>query len=211
MPRIASILFAVVLFFAWSAPASPAPNTSGSRTEQSLGELARKERERRDENKARGVGAREFAEGEIFEEEDTDAEEGEEVAPEHDRLDNADPEGAKSRSSVGLDAALNDPESVTAEDESRDRKRREADFRGRYKAAKQRVAAAQKRKQTLDSIHVVEGLQYVDENGNVVIESLDHLRRLIQEADQAQRAAVEAVKALEEEARRQNYPKGWLR
>ncbi len=73
MPRIASVLFVALLFFAWSAPVSPA--------EQSLGELARKERERRDENKAQGVAAREFAEAEIFgEEEDTDAAEGEDAA-----------------------------------------------------------------------------------------------------------------------------------
>ena len=208
MPRIVSVLFVAVLFLAWSAPASPG--------EQSLGELARKERERRDENKARGVAAREFAEAEIFgEEEDTDAAEGEDAAAavtEDDDDDNDGvPEGAKSFSSAGLDAALDDPESVTPEDESRDRKRREADFRRRYQAAKRRVAVAHERKQILDGIHVVEGLQYVDENGNTVIESLDHLRRLIQEADQERQAAVEAVKALEEEAHRQSYPKGWLR
>ena len=46
MPRIALILLAAVLFVTWSASASPG---------QSLGELARKERERRDENKAKGV------------------------------------------------------------------------------------------------------------------------------------------------------------
>ena len=207
MPRIASVLFVALLFFAWSAPASPA--------EQSLGELARKERERRDENKTQGVAAREFAEAEIFgEEEDTDAAEGEDAAAavtaDDDDNDGV-PEGAKSFSSAGLDSALDDTESVTPEDESRDRKRREADFRRRYQAAKRRVAVAQERKQILDGIHVVEGLQYVDENGNTVIESLDHLRRLIQEADQERQAAVEAVKALEEEAHRQSYPKGWLR
>ena len=201
MPRIVSVLLAAALFFVWSAPASP--------TGQSLGELARKERERRDQNKAQGVAAREFAEGEIFEEEeDTDAAEGENVTSENDN--EGDP-SAVSHSSLGLDAALDDPESITPVDESRDRKRREADFRGRYQAAKQRMAAAQRRKQTLDGIHVIEGLQYVDENGNTVIESLDHLRRLIQEADQERQAAALAVKALEEEAHRQSYPKGWLR
>ena len=206
MPRIASVLLAAVLFLVGSAPALPAG--------QSLGELARKERERRDENKTQGVVAREFAEGEIFEEEeeeDSDAEEGEDVAASENGNDtDSGPEAAKSRSSVGLDAALDDPES-TRENESRDRSRREADFRGRYKTAKQRVAAAQERKQTLDGIHVVEGLQYVDENGNTVIESLEHLRRLVQDADRELQAAGEAVKALEEEARRQSYPKGWLR
>ncbi len=203
MPRIVSVLLAAALFFVWSAPASPAG--------QSLGELARKERERRDQNKAQSVAAREFAEGEIFEEEeDTDAAEGENVTSENDNDTEGDP-SAVSRSSLGLDSALDDPESVTPVDESRDRKRREADFRGRYQAAKQRMAAAQKRKQTLDGIHVIEGLQYVDENGNTVIESLDHLRRLIQEADQERQAAALAVKALEEEAHRQSYPKGWLR
>lgn len=208
MPKIVSVVFVAVLLFASFAPALPAG--------QSLGELARKERERRDENKAQGVATHEFAEGEIFEEEEeTDAEEGEDVAGENDSDSAGDPGGDESRSSVGLAAALDDPESTTAsasrEEESRDRKRREADFRGRYQAAKQRVAAAQERKQTLDGLHVVEGVRYVDENGNTVIESLDHLRRLIQETEQERQAAVEAVKALEEEARRQSYPKGWLR
>ncbi|TDI48335.1 MAG: hypothetical protein E2P02_01005 [Acidobacteria bacterium] len=210
MPRIASFLFAAVLLLTWSASASPAG--------QSLGELARKERERRDENKAQGVAAREFAEAEIFEqEEDFDAEEGEDGAdanesdPDNSTDIAGDPEGARRRSSIGLDAALDDPESANRENESRDRSRREADFRARYQTAKQREAAAQKRKQNLDGIYVVEGVRYVDEKGNTVIESLDHLRRLIREAEQERQAAAETVKALEEEAHRQNYPKGWLR
>ncbi len=208
MPKTASVVFVAVLLLASFASALPAG--------QSLGELARKERERRDENKAQGVVTHAFAEGEIFEEEEeTDAEEGDDVAGESDSDSVGDPVGDESRSSVGLDAALNDPESTTPsasrEEESRDRKRREADFRGRYQAAKQRVAAAQERQQTLDGLHVVEGVRYVDEHGNTVIESLDHLRRLIQETEQERQAAVEAVTALEEEARRQSYPKGWLR
>jgi hypothetical protein len=209
MPRIALILLAAVLFVTWSASASPG---------QSLGELARKERERRDENKAKGVSARELI---VEEEEYSDAEESEDGAakdadanqsdPDNRNDAAGDPERARSRSSIGLDAALNDPESAVRENESRERSRREADFRARYQTAKQRVAAAQKRKQTLDGIHIVEGVQYVDGSGNTVIESLDHLRRLIRETEHERQAAAETVKALEEEARRQSYPKGWLR
>lgn len=173
---------------------------------QSLSDVAAKERARRDKNKKKGVTAREFSD-ETFEEDDNE-EEAEGDATEVSEADLAAPERTDiQRVDVELDTPGPDP----LQDESRERKRREAEYRSRYRAANERVAAARERLQVLDGLHYVQGLKYLDENGNVVIESLDHLRRLVDEAKAEVEAAEQAVENLKEEARHGGYPPGWLR
>ena len=62
-----------------------------------------------------------------------------------------------------------------------------------------------------DGVHYVEGVQLVDENGNVVVRSLDDLRRFVGQANQELADAERALKTVEEEARREGVPPGWLR
>ena len=181
---------------------------------QSLGELAKKERERREKNKDNGVTAREFSETEIFEDDD-DEEEGD--------VDDAGVEG-ESKSDVPGDAASTSPlpnridvavepddDSERVEEESRDRKLQEAEWRNRFHEARERVGLAREQKAVWDGVHYVEGIKLVDENGNVVVESLDDLRRFVAEASQELTDAERALRNLGEEARRAGAPPGWLR
>ena len=181
---------------------------------QSLSEVARKERARREKNRKNGVAAREFTD-EVLDEGAKEADSGKEA--EEREADAAagegeDAEAPQVRSDVQrVNIELEPPEADDLEDEDRERKRREAEFRSRYRTAKERVEAARERKKVLDGIHWVEGMKFVDENGSVAIESLAHLRRLVEEANAELRNAEAGVKRLEEEARRGGYPPGWLR
>lgn len=179
---------------------------------QSLGDVARKERERRDKNRTEGVPSREFSEGEIFDDEDEEAREPADA--ETDVAVDGAPEAdgpVPERIDVDVRPIESDESEASTEDEARERRRKEAEFRSRYRAAKERLLAARERKAALDSIRYVDGVEYVDENGDVALESLDHLRRLVSEAAVELADAEQAVKALEEQARRRGYPPGWLR
>ncbi len=180
---------------------------------QSLGELAKKERERREKNKDNGVTALEFSETEIFE--DDDEEEGD--------VDGAGVEG-DSKSDVAGDRASTSPlpnridvavepddDSERVEKESRDRKLQEAEWRNRFREARERVAFAREQKAVWDGVYYVEGVKLVDENGNIVVESRDDLRRFVAEASQELTDAERALRNLGEEARRAGVPPGWLR
>ena len=183
---------------------------------QSLGELAKKERERREKNKNNGVTALEFSETEIFEDDDDDEEEEGDV-------NDAGVEG-ESKSDVAGDAVSTSPlpnridvavepddDSERIEEESRDRKRQEAEWRNRFHEARERVGLAREQKAVWDGVHYVEGIKLVDENGNVVVESLEDLRRFVAEASQELTDAERALRNLGEEARRAGVPPGWLR
>ncbi len=174
---------------------------------QSLGELAKKEWERREKNKDNGVTAREFSETEVFgdDEEDGDGD-GDEVGI----------EGETDASSTSplprrIDIAVEPDDSESLGDESRDRRRQEAEWRNRFREARERVALAREQKAVWDGVHYVEGVQLVDENGNVVVRSLDDLRRFVAQANQELADAERALKTVEEEARRAGVPPGWLR
>ena len=163
---------------------------------QSLGELAKKERERREKNKDNGVTVLEFSETEIFD--DDEEEEGD--------VDDAGVEGESK--SVAVEP---DDDSERVEEESRDRKLQEAEWRNRFHDARERVAFAREQKEVWDGVYYVEGVKLVDENGNVVVESLDDLRRFVEEASQELTDAERALRNLGEEARRAGVPPGWLR
>jgi hypothetical protein len=172
---------------------------------QSLGSVAKKERERRDKNKQEGVSAREFTEEEVFGESATESEtvegeaEGSETPPE-------DPMPV-----VKEDAPPGAEGSDARERESRERKRSEAEWRSRAAKARERIAIAQKRVQYFEELYLGPNEYYVDANGNKVYESADQLQRLTREAKEELAAAEKDWKAMQEEARRGGVPPGWLR
>jgi len=179
---------------------------------QSLGDLARKERERRDKNKDTGVSARQFSEDEIFEDEDEQGESaGEEGEGDSELDESEEAEVSGSPLPNRIDIAVEADGSEELENESRDRERYEAEWRNRISEARSRLALAREQKTIWDGVHYVEGITLVDENGNVVVDNLDDLRRYVAQANQELTDAEQALKRLEEEARRAGVPPGWLR
>jgi hypothetical protein len=178
---------------------------------QSLGAVAKKERERREKNKAQGVTVREITEDEIS------TDKGEPEEPEEEGTE-GNPEGGTGSKTEGdtPQAALPDVDGTgqgaeALDKEQRDRKRSEAEWRARVQQARERISAARQQVQTLDELHLVQGERYVDENGRTVIESLEHLRRLVAEAKEELQEAERAYENLLAEARRAGVPPGWLR
>ena len=177
---------------------------------QSLGNVAKKERERRDKNKKEGVAAREFSEEEVFGEKEeekapeaSEGEAGEEPEPS---------DGPSNEAAVipGMDQKLED-DGDRFEKESRERKRSEAEWRSKASDARARIAEARERVQFFEELFLPPDGRYVDVNGNTVIESLDHLQRLTREAKEELAAVELDWKQIQNEARRAAIPPGWLR
>jgi hypothetical protein len=176
---------------------------------QSLGDAARKERERREKNKAEGVAAREFSEVEIFgEEKEEEAEEPAAEADEGESTD-SDPPRRPSMPSVDLDSITS--ESGPSDAGRRDRSREEAEWRSRFQQAKQRIEDAREQVRFLQDLNLMPGGSYVDARGRTVIQSLEHLRALVQAAETKLLDAEQSLSALQEEARRAGVPPGWTR
>ncbi len=177
---------------------------------QSLGDAARKERERREKNKKQGVAAREFSEKEIFGE-DEENQEGEEPAEGAGEGEAADGEQQSQRSVPSIDSDSKSQESEELEDDRRDRRREEAEWRARFQQAKQRIVAAREQVQFLKDLNLVPGERYVDVHGNTVIRSLEQLRRLVEVAEEEFSTAEQALLKLQADARRAGVPPGWSR
>ncbi len=177
---------------------------------QSLGDAARKERERREKNKKQGVAVREFSEEEIFGE-DEENQEDEEPAEGAGEGEAADGEQQSQRSVPSIDSDSKSQESEELEDDRRDRRREEAEWRARFQQAKRRIEAAREQVQFLEGLNLTPGERYVDAQGNTVIRSLEQLRRLVEVAGEELSAADQALSKLQEEARRAGVPPGWLR
>jgi hypothetical protein len=161
---------------------------------QSLGEVAKKEKKRREKNQQEGVKVRVVGESEVS------TEESEETSAEVGTLESELP--------PSVDPPANDPSkssSVT------DRQREEAEWRRRIGDARARVKAAEERYNFLSGLHLVQGEYYVDENGKPVITSLAQLRRMINEAKVELDSARAAMEKLREDARRAGVPPGWFR
>ena len=180
---------------------------------QSLGNVAKKERERRDKNKKEGVAAREFSEEEVFgekeEEKASEGEAGEETEPSDGPSIEAN-EADEAAVIPGVDKNLQD-DGDRFEQESRERKRGEAEWRSRASSARARIADARKAVQFFEELFLPPNGRYVDVNGNTVIESVDHLQRLTREAKEELAAAELDWKQIQDEARRTGVPPGWLR
>lgn len=179
---------------------------------QSLGSVAKKEKERREKNKQQGVAVREVSEKEIFGEEKKPEEKAEEASEAEDK--NAGEVSKRSpvpdRINVPIGAEGDDAK-ATSTDESDERRRSEIEWRSRVQQAKERVAVAKERVDFYKNLSLPVGGRYVDAQGRTVIESLDHLRRLSQAADQELADAEQSWKDVQDQARRAGVPPGWLR
>jgi hypothetical protein len=182
---------------------------TGAASAQSLGAAARRERERREKNKKQGVAVREYSETDIFGEEEDEGEETEAEVFGEASADDVSESSSPLGSRIDIDLASEEANSHDAE--SRDRKVQEAEWRTRFQEARQRVALAREQKRILDGVHHVEGMKLVDDNGNVIVETLDQLRALVAEASRELIDAEKAAADLEEQARRAGVPPGWRR
>jgi hypothetical protein len=156
---------------------------------QSLGEVAKKEKERRKNNKDKGVEVRVIEGKEVSEAEETEAlsEESEE-------------------SSETIETRKDSPANS-----SYSRDKQETQWRGRAAEARERLKAAQENYQTLSQLHLSPGEYYTDENGRPLITSLNQLRGLVAEAKAELDQATRAMDQLKEDARRAGIPRGWVR
>jgi hypothetical protein len=173
---------------------------------QSLGSVAKKEKERRDKNKQEGVAVRQIREDEVRTAED---ETPEESAPESDSA-GAGPEVEPSAPET-IDVKLSAEEPKSIEKEQGDRRRSEAEWRARFQDARARAAAARERVAALEGLFLGQGGYYVDAEGRTVIGSVEELQRLNQEARAELEDAGKSLQDLEDEARRAGIPPGWLR
>ncbi|HSF19105.1 MAG TPA: hypothetical protein VLK65_26500 [Vicinamibacteria bacterium] len=174
---------------------------------QSLGSVAKKERERREKNKQEGVAAREFSEKEIFgETKEEETSEGETVA-------DAESSDEAPSGEVVIPGASSKPtqEVDRLDEESRERQRNEAEWRSRASDARSRIADARERVRALEELFLGPEEYYVDENGRTVIGSTEQLQQMTREAKEDLAAAEASWKQLQEEARRSGIPPGWLR
>lgn len=175
---------------------------------QSLGEMARKEKERRQKNRVQGVETRVIDEREVSTSSDAglarnEMQEGEDSEESEESKGDAGEETLAPRSPGGPPAGRTP--------ELGDRQQAESDWRGHAIQARQRIERAQKRYETLSGLVLVEGQYYVDDEGRPLITSLAQLRRLTTEAEEELQAATRAWDELREEARRAGVPPGWLR
>ena len=177
---------------------------------QSLGDAARRGRERREKNKTQGVASREFSEEEIFGE-DEETVEGDDSAEGTGEGEAANEEQQKPRRRPRIDGGSKAHESDEPEDERSKRRRNEAEWRARFQDAKQRVATAREHVQFLQNLSLTPGERYVDAHGRTVIRSLEQLRRLVATAQLELSEAEQALSQLQEEARRAGVPPGWSR
>jgi Ni/Co efflux regulator RcnB len=175
-------------------------------TAQSLGDVARKEKKRRENNKAKGIEVREIGEDEIFDDEDESSEDENPNAGEVGETESETP----SEDGTGLSLGT-DPDTERLDRERQERRRSEAEWRSRLHEAQARLTRARERQEVLKGLHLAQGERYVDAQGRTVVESLEHLQRLVREADEAVAAAEKSLADLREEARRSGVPPGWLR
>jgi hypothetical protein len=98
-----------------------------------------------------------------------------------------------------------------AGDASAPRSNQEGQWRSRARAAQARLDRAQKAYDTLRSMFLVDGEAYVDKNGRAVVTSVEELQRLTAQAKAELDAAQKALETLQETARHQSIPPGWLR
>jgi len=159
---------------------------------QSLAEIARKERERREKLRKAGASARKVTE------EDLAAPKGE-LANDPEKTPAAKPAArptSRTRSRANAEAAA--------------REKAETQWRGRAAKAQARIDEAQLRCDKYERwIHLGQPAQYQD--GRRVAYSIHQLKKMADEAQADLKAAEEAFEDLREEARRAGVPPGWLR
>lgn len=173
----------------WAAAVVLFALVPGLSAAQSLGELARKEKERRKKNQEQGVKARSITDQEV-------------------------PATSDTSPPAGDSSAKEAPSASTAPAASEKAARpqlSEQEWRFRVSEARSRVQKARERLDTLSELHLVPGMQYVDEKGKPLITSVGQLQGLVEEARAELAAAEKALADLLEQARRAGVPPGWLR
>ena len=161
---------------------------------QSLGEIAKREKERRQKNRERGAPVRVIDASEVSVPSQAETE---------DEPDGSLDEPVESEGTTEQRSEAPDP--------TEERRRLESEWRGRASKARERIERARDRYEHLSGLALVEGQYYVDEEGRPAITSLAQLRQLVREAEEELQAAAQAMEALREEARRAGIPPGWLR
>jgi hypothetical protein len=164
---------------------------------QSLSDVAKKEKKRREKNQEKGVKVRVIQEGEVSTE---DTKTGSPDEP--------------TENNEGADAVfdLSSDEKKTPTSSSRsDRQQQEAEWRARLGELKSRLNAAKERYEFLSGLHLTPGEYYVDENGRPLITSLEQLRQMVSQAKADLDAAQKAMDDFKEQARKAGVPPGWLR
>jgi hypothetical protein len=164
---------------------------------QSLSDVAKKEKKRRENNREKGVKVRVVEEGEVSTEKtDTD--------PSDEPTKDAEVAGS------AIDP-FTDEKKPPKESSRSERQQQEAEWRARLGELKSRLNAAKERYEFLSGLHLTPGEYYVDENGRPLITSLEQLRQMVSQAKTDLDAAQKAMDDLKEEARKAGVPPGWLR
>jgi hypothetical protein len=168
----------------------PAPGSA-----QSLGAAARKEEERRQKNKEKGVKAPLFDDARIAKKEP--------ASPA--------PAASPGTAAAAPAAPADSNESSLGDAEEEQRRQQEAMWRSRMTAARARRDEAKKRYDYLNSLFLGPNEYFVDDKGKVLVRDIDHLRQLIAQAKTEWDAAEKAIVDLEDSARRAGALPGWLR
>lgn len=87
----------------------------------------------------------------------------------------------------------------------------EAAWRQRAADARAQIELWQKRYEYWSELHLAPGDYFVDDDGQKLVGSAESLQQIIGRAKAQLDAAKQALVDLEEQARRQNVPPGWLR
>ena len=159
---------------------------------QSMGDAAQKERERREKLKQKGDGAA------VVTSDDLKATKGS-LANDP----NASPATPVARGET--------PRSSARPDLETSRRAGEEEWRRKAALARERVAKAQQQYDYWRNQFLGPSEYFVDEEGKKVVGGADSLRKLIAQAKADVEKANAELAALEEQARRENVPPGWLR
>ena len=159
---------------------------------QSMGDAAQKERERREKLKQKGDGAA------VVTSDDLKSNKG--------NLAN-DPKAVPGAPSARGEA----PRSSARPDLENSRKTSEEEWRRTSALAREGVARAQQQYDYWRNQYLGPSEYFVDEDGKKVVGGADSLRKLIAQAKADLEKANADLAALEDQARRENVPPGWLR
>jgi hypothetical protein len=162
---------------------------TGVASAQSLGDAALKERERREKLKQKGDRAAVVTNDEL------QANKGS-VANDPNATPAAPREAQLAATKPGLEP---------------DRKAGEEEWRRKMALAHERITKAQEQYDYWKGQYLAPNDYFVDQDGKKVVGSVESLRKVIAEAKAELEKANAALAALEEQARRENVPPGWLR
>ncbi len=161
---------------------------------QSLGDVAREEKERREGNRERGEKAQ-LVVGDIG----AAGENGDAPRP-----------ALVGTTSTDTPPSPSDVASPRASVEG-DRAQQEMEWRRRNSEARERLKQARKHRELLSKLHLTTGSYYVDSNNEPIITSVEQLQGMVAQSQTELDAATQALSQLREDARRAGVPPGWVR